>query len=235
MDAEQAELAGGKVTAGVPLARFLERRLRSAPELVVLSRPSSDGASRFRDLCARLEENGATAPRTILVTSPGETEGRSIVAVNLALAWAARQPDQVVLVEADLRRPSLASRIEPQPVVGLAELLAEQTELEHVLIEVSGFPIHVLPAGEPPGEPVRLLASDALGGLMGLLADRYRRIVIDTPPIVPYTDADLVGRFGDGVLIVARAGRTRRGQLVQALGSVTSAPLLGVLLNDFDG
>jgi Mrp family chromosome partitioning ATPase len=154
------------------------------------------------------------------------------VALNLALALAGRTGGGVLLLEGDLRRPSVGRRITPPPEFGLAELLAGQTDLTHVLLELADGPLHVLPAGRPPSDPAGLLVSDALADLMAQLTDRYARIVIDTPPVVPYTDADLLARFGDGALVVARAGLTRRGGLLRAIASVRSVPVLGVLLND---
>jgi capsular exopolysaccharide synthesis family protein len=222
----------GKVTAGVPLAKIIKPRLVKAAELVVRGRSPSAAASRIRELRARLDDLQPDAPQTIVVTSAGSAEGKSFVAMNLALAFAAEREDAVLLLDADLRRPSIGQWIAPTPKVGLAELLAGRTELAHALLELGNCPLHVLPAGEPPGDPLELLVSDALEELTVLLRSNYRRIVIDTPAIVPFTDADLVARFSDGVLVVARLGHTRRGPLMQAIASVTSAPVLGTLLND---
>jgi capsular exopolysaccharide synthesis family protein len=221
-----------KVTAGVPLAKIIKPRLVKAAEIVVFGRSPSAAAGRFRQLTEMLEDLGPKAPQTIVITSAGPAEGRSLVAMNLALAYAARNQGDVILLEADLRRPAIGRWIAPEPKVGLAELLSGRTELEHVLLEMANSPLHVLPAGEPPEDPVELLVSDELTDLVVLLKDRFRHIVIDTPPIVPFTDADLVARFSDGALVVARAGLTRRGPLAQALASVTAAPVLGMLLND---
>ena len=95
-----------------------------------------------------------------MVTSAGPAEGKSFVAMNLALAFAAEREGDVLLLDADLRRPSIARWIAPAPKVGLAELLAGRTEFMHALLELGNCPLHVLPAGEPPGDP---LAPDAAG------------------------------------------------------------------------
>lgn len=222
----------GRVTAGVPLAKFIKPRLVSAAELVLQGRSSSAAAGRVRQLRARLDDLRPEAPRTIVVTSAGPAEGKTFVAMNLALAFAAERADDVLLLDADLRRPSVGQWIKPPPRVGLAELIAGQTEIAHALLELGNSPLHVLPAGKPPRDPLDPLVSDAFEELMVRLKKCYRRIVIDTPPIIPFTDADLVARFSDGVLVVARLGLTRRGPLMQAISSVTSAPVLGTLLND---
>lgn len=222
----------GKVTAGVPLAKIIKPRLVNAVELVVQRRSRSAAADRIRQLRARLDDLRPEAPQTIVVTSAGPEEGKSFVAMNLALAFAAEGQGDVLLLDADLRQPSVGQWIKPAPKVGLAELLAGQTDLAHALLELGNWPLHVLPAGEPAGDPLELLVSDAFEELADLMRKSYRRIVIDTPAIVPFTDADLVARFSDGVLVVARMGVTRRGPLLQAITSVTSAPVLGTLLND---
>jgi capsular exopolysaccharide synthesis family protein len=221
-----------KLTAGVPLAKIVKPRVINAAELVVQKRSLSPAAGRIRQLRALLDDLQPEAPQTIVVTSAGPGEGKSFVAMNLALAFAAESEGDVLMLDADMRQPSVGQWIEPAPKVGLAELLAGRTDLAHALLELGNSPLHVLPAGAPAGDPLELLVSDAFEELADLMRKSYGRIVIDTPAIVPFTDADLVARFSDGVLVVARLGLTRRGPLMQAISSVTSAPVLGTLLND---
>ena len=98
--------------------------------------------------------------------------------------------------------------------------------------QLNNSPLNILPAGEPPVDPVVLLSSATASRLIESLRERYKRIIIDTPPIVPFTDADAIGLVSDGVLLVARRGKTRRALFSQALEAVTSTRLLGVVLND---
>jgi capsular exopolysaccharide synthesis family protein len=139
---------------------------------------------------------------------------------------------EVVLVDADLRRPTVEHWVTPSPKLGLSELLGAQTELEHTILELENSPLKILPAGTPARDPVELLGSDKARDLIGTLRTHFRRIIIDTPPSVPFTDADAVGAFSDGVLMVVRAAVTRKASYVQAVDTVTSAPLLGAVLND---
>ena len=154
------------------------------------------------------------------------------MSTNLALALAADPSEEVLLVDADLRRPTIEHWVDPAPKLGLAELLGERTELDHTILELENSPLRILPAGEPPPDPIELLGSDRARDLVGKLRSRYRRIIIDTPPSVPFADAEAIGAFADGVIVVVRAGRTRRASLVQAIDSVFSAPVLGTVLND---
>ena len=138
----------------------------------------------------------------------------------------------MLLLDADLRRPTVERWLSPEPQLGLSELLTGQTELDHVLLTLENTPLRVLPAGAPPSDPVDLLSSDYAGVLVGALRQRFSRVIIDTPPIVPFTDADAIGMRADGLLLVARAGSTRRAMLSQAAASVTSTRILGTVLND---
>ena len=115
---------------------------------------------------------------------------------------------------------------------GVLEAAEHRAELPHVLLRLRNSPLHVLPAGTVPADPLGALVSGRLEETITELRRRFHRIVIDTPPIVPFTDADLLARFADGALIVARAGSTRKGELLQAIASMTGAPVVGTLLND---
>jgi len=219
------------ITAGVPLSKFNCPKLLPAAELVVRSSPSSEAARRFTDICRRLEK--VELPISpLLVSSAHEGEGKSVVAMNLALAWAKLSSEPVLLIDADMRRPAVAEWLEPAPRVGMTELLRGQTDLAHVLTEIDGSDLRLLPAGQPPRDPSELLVAREFEQMITILGDSFSRIVIDTPPIVPYPDADLIGRHSAAALIVARAGVTREAPLRQALELLGSTRILGTLLND---
>jgi capsular exopolysaccharide synthesis family protein len=221
-----------KVTAGVPLARLIKRKLTRSSDVVLLEKPRSVAAERFRRLRTLLANMPDGGPQVIVVTSAGPDEGKSFVALNLALAFASEQQGEVLLIDADLRRPHLDRILDPPPTLGLSELLKGATEPVHAILDLENSPLRVLPAGTPPREPVELLASDSASDLASELRKDFRRIVIDTPPIVPFTDADVLGALADGILLVARAGRTRRSSYLQAVSSVSSTKVLGTVLND---
>jgi capsular exopolysaccharide synthesis family protein len=225
-------LQRGKLTAGVPLPKLIKRRLADAPELVMLGRTRGVAVEKFRRLKTVLLHQEEGAPQVIVVTSAAPSEGKSVVSVNLALSFAADKQGEVLLLDADLRRPTVDGWLSPAPKLGMAELLRGQTELDHALLELENSPLRVLPAGTVPKNPAELLAGDAADALMRALRQRFSRIIIDTPPIVPFTDADVIGRLSDGIVIVARARSTRTSMLDQAINSVTSAPVLGTVLND---
>jgi protein-tyrosine kinase len=229
--AERSDKHRVAITAGVPLSKFNCPKLLPLPELAVRSAPSSETSRRFTQVCRWLEAR-STRCSPMLVTSAHAGEGKSVVAANLALAWAKLVSAPVLLIDADLRHPAVAGWLQPSPRIGLTELLRGQTELAHVLTEVEGSDLRMLTAGQSPRDPTELLAAREFEQLITILSDSFGRVVIDTPPVVPYPDADLVGRFCAGAVIVARAGMTREAPLRQALTLLGSTPILGTLLND---
>lgn len=218
--------------AGSPSPRAGKTRLADVAEVVMLSQSRSVAAEKFRRLKTILSNDPDGGPQVIVVTSPAPAEGKTVVSTNLALAFAADRSGGVVLIDADLRRPAVDVWLNPKPKQGLSEVLRGKTSFEVAVLELDNSPLRILPAGQPATDPVELLSSDAARSLVADLRKRYSRIIIDTPPIGPFTDADVAGMLADGILIVARSGSTPRALLVQALGAVTSTRVLGTVLND---
>ena len=221
-----------KLTAGVPLTKLIQRELSDRAEIVMISRTRSLAAEKFRRLKTMLVNEKGGGPQVIVITSSSPAEGKSLISMNLALAFAADRDDKVLLLDADLRRPTVETFVSPPPKLGLTEVLEGRTELEHALLQLKNSSLKILPAGTPPRDPVVLLASEAAKTLLASLRRNFDRIIIDTPPVSPFADADAIGALADGLLMVARAGKTRRGLLEQSLQSVTSTRILGTVLND---
>jgi capsular exopolysaccharide synthesis family protein len=220
-----------KATVGVPLARVIPRTLVRSPELIVLEGPRSYAAEKFRRMGSMLSSERFGDPSVVVVTSGAPGEGKSLVAVNLALTCSMNQDERTLLVDADLRQPGIERRVDPKPRLGLADILAGKATTEHVILELKDCELRILPAGKPPRNPMELLSSERMRNLMSELRQQYRRIIIDTPPIVPFADADVVGGVSDGFILVVRAGMTPVGVLTQALSLAASAPVLGTVLN----
>ena len=225
-------LTDGPVAIGVPLTRIVPRQLVDSPEVIIRGAARSAAAERLRRLRALLEHDENGPARVIVVTSAAPREGKSLIALNLALTFAVDRKSDVLLLDADLRRPAVDRWLTPAPQLGLAEVLAEKAPVDHALLRIKDSTLQVLPAGRPPQDPVALLSSPVFSALMGTLRERYRQIIVDTPPIVPFTDADVVGRSADGVLLVVREGQTPRSACAQAAAAVTSTRILGAVLND---
>jgi capsular exopolysaccharide synthesis family protein len=219
------------IAVGVPLSKLIKRTLVVSPELPMLDDPRAVAAERFRRLRTLLANQESGNPQVIVVTSGIPGDGKSTVAINLALAYAAERETPTLLLDADLRRPSIGAKLQPSPQLGLREICSGDVDEEHAILPLENTPLHVLPAVGSSREPTEILLSEAFRELMPRLRSRYRKIIIDTPPIVPFTDADVVGSVSDGILIVARAGSTPISAYTKAITAVTSTRILGVVLN----
>lgn len=222
------------LVAGVPLGGIIPRKFNDDPHLVVANKPGSPIAERYRRLRLKLEQPGPDgAPRqVVVVTSAVPEEGKTTTSVNLALAFAENRDRRTLLIDADLRRPSVTRYVVPPPTLGLSEILSGEATLDHVLIEMKSSHLTLLPAGAPSVNPLDLLRSDYLRSIVGELRRRFDRIVIDTPPTVPFTDAAVLNEVSDGALLVVRAGKTTGTLIDRACESLSHGTLLGVVLND---
>lgn len=209
--------------------------------VVVAAAPYSQAAESFRQLRTNLQflrVAGAHATadsagaHVLAVTSSLSGEGKSTISANLATTLA-ETGARVLLVDADLRRPTVAGVLGIEGGVGLTTVLAGQADLEDVVQEWGAAGLAVLPSGPVPPNPAELLSSPAMRSLLGHLRARYDHVVIDTTPVLPVADACVLSRIVDGVVVVANTRRVRRRHLSQGLGDLAqvSARVLGVVLN----
>jgi len=223
--------SGAPLPKGEALGSSHARRMAEAADLVMLHSPRSESAEVFRRL-KNLLVNEYESMRVIVVTSAGPDDGKSVVAANLALAFATGDKGETLLIDADLRRPTLGRRLDPPPGCGLSDLVSGRCTLDEAVVVLDNAPLRVLAAGAPVSDPLGMLSSQAARDLVSQLRARFQRIVIDTPPILLFTDADGVGAVGDGFLMVTRARHTLKVEYTQALSMISSAPLIGTVLND---
>ncbi|GAB1822460.1 tyrosine-protein kinase domain-containing protein [Herbidospora sp. RD11066] len=185
----------------------------------------------YRALRTNLQFVGVDGrPRSLLVTSCGTGEGKSTLAINLALA-VAQTGRRVALVDADLRRPSIVRHLGLEAAMGLTDVLVGSARLPEVLTVWRG--IDVLPSGRVPANPSELAGSPGMHRVMSDLTADHDLVIVDAPPLLPVTDAAVLAVTCDGVLLVARAGRTRRDALTRAAGQLerVRARLVGGVLN----
>ena len=170
--------------------------------------------------------------QVLVITSSVPAEGKSFVSRNLALTMAAAN-QKVLLIEGDLRRPTISDDFDVERVPGLSDVLVERAQLEEALRPWRNTSLTILPAGYLPPNPSELLGSDAARAVLTELRTRYDMIVIDTPPLLPVTDGAVMAALADGVILVVREGKTSRHQLEvsgQRL-SLVGARFLGTVLN----
>jgi protein-tyrosine kinase len=202
-------------------------------QLVAALTPASIAAEQYRSLRTRIKraENGR-AIRTIVITSPAKGDGKSLTASNLALTMAQEFQQRVLLLDADLRRPTVHRLFGLNDTPGLVDVLMGVAELDDAIVTIPDHHLSVLPAGVPPGRPAELLGSTAMRRTLDALAGRYDRILIDMPPVAPLADLHVVAPMADAILMIVRAGMTPKPAIEQALAGLDISKVLGLVLND---
>jgi polysaccharide biosynthesis transport protein len=210
---------------------------KEAVELVTQARPQSQMAESYRALRTSLLLTSVGAPpKTILVTSALPQEGKTTTSINCAIALA-QKGSRVLLIDADLRRPSIHKTFGMGSKAGLSNVLTGNASLEQSIIGSPFLPsLFVLPAGTPPPNPAELLASANIRELLAQLQQQYDHIVIDTPPALSVTDAVVLSPKADAVVLVIRAGQTTKQALRRSRDLLlqVNARVAGVLLNAVD-
>lgn len=222
------------------LTRWLAPDARSGGEApsdankrrIALLQPDSYVAEQYRTLRGRLDSLAAQRPlKTIAVTSANAGEGKSTCAVNLASVTAMSVGRSVLLIDCDLRRPKVHWTLGLQPQVGLAEVLLDQATLDEAIMKVDGLALDVLPVRMIPSNPSELLASPEMRRLIEQVAQRYDRIVLDTPACLGLPDAKSVSELCDGLVMVVRADVTPREDVQAALDILDRRRVVGLVLN----
>lgn len=207
--------------------------VRLNPLLVAGLAPKSLAAEQYRALRTRLTlAEGANALRSVLITSPQKGEGKSITAANLALTMAQELQRRVVIVEADLRKPSLQHLFGLPAGPGLADFLSGAVELKDAMKFLPDHNLTVMPAGTTPMNPAELLGSTAMRRLLDQLRTRFDRVILDTPPVLPLADVAVLTPIVDGALLVVRAGYTPKPAIENALRAFDASRLIGIVLNE---
>jgi capsular exopolysaccharide synthesis family protein len=216
------------------LSRFQSLPVSIAPDakLICLTAQDSLGAEKFRFLGVRLRQIQLTRPlKKILITSTIPEEGKSTVSANLSAILARRKQQKTLLIEGDLRRPSLCQRFGVGRVPGLSEWLQGEPRPLNSVYHLEGLGLYFLPAGRPPENPLELMQSGRLTELMNQLSAGFDWIIIDSPPVLPLADTSVWARMADGILLVTREGTTKKRLLQRGLQVLESSKLLGVVLN----
>jgi capsular exopolysaccharide synthesis family protein len=216
------------------LGRFQSLPVSLPPDskLICLTARESFGAEKFRFLGVRLRQLQQTRPlKKLLITSTIPEEGKSTVAANLAAILARRQQPKVLLLEGDLRRPSLSTQFGLGRIPGLSEWLQGEPRPIQDIYRLEGPNLWLLPAGRPPENPLELMQSGRLSELLKQLSSRFDWIIIDSPPILPLADTSVWAKLADGILLVTREGTTKKRMLQQGLLAIEQTKLLGAVVN----
>ena len=220
------------VLATVPMVPLL--RKTTSPVLVPVTAPTSATAEAYRSLRTSLQFAGHDrALRTILVTSPGASDGKTTVVVNLGAVFA-QVGARVVVVSADLRRPGFSQSLAPGGYAELSSVLSGERPVEQAVAPVSGVDgLWALGARTVIENPTELLASQRMRAVLAELSQQFDLVLIDSPPVLPVADAMILSSYADGVLLVVASGQTRRGELRRTTEKLAQAgaPVVGCVLN----
>jgi capsular exopolysaccharide synthesis family protein len=214
-------------------ATVLSPVLAADSRLVCLTDQGSLAAEKFRVLGLRLRNlRERRKLKRIVVTSTIPEEGKSLTAANLALNQSRSKVLKTVLIDGDMRRPTLAGRFGLRnSLPGLAECLGGERQLSEVAYKLNGTNLWFLPSGMPPENPLELMQSGQMADLLERLGNFFDWVIIDCPPLIPLADTTYWMKQSDGVVMVVREGVTEKKSLKRALEIVDRAALLGVVVN----
>jgi exopolysaccharide/PEP-CTERM locus tyrosine autokinase len=220
--------------AEAPGPRVAEKTV-SDHRLITYYEPDSVASEQFRKLRTQiLRLNIPRPPRTILVTSSTSGEGKTFVAANLAAGIAHDFHAYSLLVDSDLRNPSLGKWLGIHNGYGLSDYLVGKKEIPELLIKTEVERLKVLLGGTLQDNPSELIGSGRMEALIGELKDRYsdRYIIFDSTPILATSEPEVLCKLVDGIIFVVRAGMTPRETVKQAISALDKDKILGVVLND---
>jgi len=204
-------------------------------KMVTVSSPVSPNAEQFNTIRTNIEFSGADKSyRSIMLTSSTMSEGKSTVAGNLAVSFA-RQGKRTVLVDADLRRPTINATFGIDNPIGITNLLTEKSiNINETVYETSIENLFVIPSGPTPPNPSELLGSRRMANLISSLEKQADMVIYDAPPVLSVTDSQILSTKVDGTIIVVRANKTEKEAVKEAVGLIkhVNGHILGTLLND---
>jgi polysaccharide biosynthesis transport protein len=246
---EQAQMISGLPPLGmIPLGsrtareganakRLVIATSKEAVELVTQVRPQSQMAESYRALrTSLLLSNLGAPPKVIMITSALPQEGKTTTSINCAVVLA-QKGIRVLLIDADLRRPSIHKTLGMGPRSGLSNVLTGSATLQQTITRSTILPnLSILPAGTPPPNPAELLASPNMRDVLEELRGQYDHIVVDTPPTLSVTDAVVLSPRADAIVLVIRSGHTTKQALRRSRDILmqVNAKVSGVLLNAVD-
>jgi capsular exopolysaccharide synthesis family protein len=217
-----------------PFDQFQSLRVSITPEsrLVSVTDSETPAAEAFRLLGVRLRHlRRDRTLKKVVITSTIPQEGKSMVAGNLACTLAQKTQQKILVLEGDVRRPSLSKMFGIGKNPGLCEWLEGEGRLEASIYHLADPGLWILPAGSAPSNALELLQSGKLSKMMDQLTAWFDWIIIDSPPVLPLADTSVWMRLADGVLLTTRQGITMKRQLQRGLEAIEPKKLIGALVN----
>jgi protein-tyrosine kinase len=206
------------------------------PKLVILHAPDSIDAENFKILRGQLIfAKDSNRPRLIMVTSTFPGEGKTFVAANLAASIAQGIDEYVLVVDCDLRRPSLHTMFGFSNRIGLTEYLSGERDLTELFIRTNIKKLSLLCAGQPSVSPSELLASKRMKAFLNEIKNRYndRFIILDTSPSQVLAEANVLANYMDGIVLVVMGHKTPRGEVHKSIDAMGKEKILGIVFNGY--
>lgn len=206
--------------------------------LITVAQPTSTIAEQFRTVRTNIQFSSIDKDmKVIMATSSGPSEGKSTVITNLAVTYA-NQGLKVLLIDADMRRPIAHQTFGLSNEKGLTNCLTEKNiDVADVVEETPVENLYVMPSGPTPPNPSELLNTKRMDSLLAAVAEQMDMVIIDTPPLISVTDAQIVATKVDGTILVVREGVANKGAVMKAkeLLDTVHARIIGTILNDVSG
>jgi capsular exopolysaccharide synthesis family protein len=202
--------------------------------LVSLTSPSSFAAEQYQGLRLKMERLARTSEtRVIAITSPGAGDGKTLTAINLAGALVHESDANVLLIDADLRRPAIGARLGLNPRAhGLSDFIrSERLTIDDVTEKLPQYRLAAISAGSTRSSVHHVLRSPRLKLLLDQARARYDFVILDTPPLLPVFDSAVLSGVADGLILVVAANHTPRKLLGEALNLLDPAKLVGLVFN----
>ena len=208
----------------------------SVRSIIANDNPKSPIAEQYRTIRTNLQFASVDKElETMIVTSPGPSEGKSLTTANVAVVFA-QQGKKVLLVDADLRKPTVHYTFRADNTSGLSNYLVRNRSLKELAKESRVENLDLLPSGPIPPNPSELLGSTMMEKLIEEAKEHYDMIIFDTPPVLAVADSQVLSKFVDGALLVVRSKQTEQEAAGKAKEQLeqSRANILGVVLNDMD-
>jgi protein-tyrosine kinase len=202
--------------------------------LITVTNPKSPISEQYRTIRTNIQFSTVDKDiRSIMVTSSGPGEGKSTTTANLAVVFA-QQGKKVLMIDGDLRKPTVHYTFRLNNHIGVTNVLTKQTSLENAIRETDQENLFILPSGPIPPNPAELLGSRAMGEMLANAYELFDLVIFDTPPVIAVTDAQVLANQCNGVVLVVSSGKTENEMAVRAKELLinANAKLLGVVLNN---
>jgi capsular exopolysaccharide synthesis family protein len=224
-----------------PTLKFPEEKIETlvlpskeeTPILIVT--PQSFAGEEFRKLKTQIFHRLPNPPHSILVTSATPEEGKTMISVNLAIAISQEIQGKAILIDGDLRKPSI-HLAKGKSSKGLSNYLSDGIPLSEILINSEIENLRIITAGSATRKPSELIGSKRMGNLMESLREKGENtyIIIDSSPIISTTEPILISKMVDGIILVVRADRTPKGTIQRAIKSIDRQKIIGIVFNQID-